>query len=575
MKISSGLFVFIEIRIILIFTYDLLDIMIAQSHFKRLTLCLTFTVFALQIYAQQKATYWIEFKDKANTQFSVSKPNEYLSLRAINRRKKNYIDITENDLPVSKVYVDSIQRTGARVLYTSKWFNAVTIEVNDETIISTIKNISFVTFLQKTKNASNVKSNRINTKNKTEFFEDSAEISPANYGQSLTQINQLNGLYLHNKGYKGSSVIIALIDAGYLNANKYKTLSRLFLENRILSSHDFVKTNNDIYKEHMHGAVVLSSIAANLEDTLIGTAPDASFILLRGEDSDSEFPVECDNWIAAAEYADSCGADIISSSLGYRTFDDSTMNFSYQNMNGKIIRSSIAAEIASSKGMIVVASAGNDGNKPWHYIGSPADAKEILSVGAINPYTNKTAFSSFGPSADGRIKPEVMALGESVIVEISPGEYSTINGTSLSCPIVAGLVACLVQAFPFASAIAIRQAVLESSSQYSVPDNLMGYGIPNFEKAYEILKDSSKLFSMNAYAFPNPFSENVTIVNTFIDEPEITIECYSIIGQKIFSLIRNGGYIHFSNEILSLEKGSYFFRCISKNKAFTIKAIKM
>jgi serine protease AprX len=549
--------------------------MLELAKLKRLVLCSTIFVFALQTHAQQRSTYWVEFKDKSNCPYKISDPSKYLSLRAINRRKKNKVEISENDLPVSKQYVDSLNKMGVRVLYTSKWFNAATIEVDDETIIPSIQKISFISLIQKTRNASITKIYKEYSKNEITISKDDIEVIPNDYGKGLTQIDQLHGLFLHNKGFKGSSILIALIDAGYLNANNYLGLSQTFKEGKVLATHDFVNSSSDIYSEHRHGAIVLSSIASNLKDSLIGTAPEASFLLLRGEDSQSEYPVECDNWIAAAEFADSCGADIISSSLGYKTFDDSTMNFTYNNLNGKTVRSSTAAEIASSKGMIVLVSAGNDGDNPWHYIGSPADAKEILTIGAINSTEKKASFSSFGPTADGRIKPNVMAMGETVIAELSPGKFSTISGTSLSCPIAAGLVACLIQAFPNATTKAIKQAILQSANQYTNPDNAMGYGIPDFEKAYEILQDSSTINSLKAYAFPNPFNSELTIVNQYVDEEKITIECFAVTGEKLFSTNKEGGFTNLNENVKYLSKGSYIFRCISKGETISIKAIKL
>jgi len=549
--------------------------MLELSWLKRLIFCTIIIVIVLQSQAQQRATYWVEFKDKTNSPYKISDPSKYLSLRAINRRKKNKVEISENDLPISKQYVDSLSNTGVRILYTSKWFNAATIEVDDETKIATIQKIGFITLIQKTRNASISKTYKEYLKNEITISKDAIEVIPNDYGKGLTQIDQLHGLFLHNKGFKGSSITIALIDAGFLNANNYLGLSQTIKESRILATHDFVNSSSDIYSEHPHGAIVLSSIASNLKDSLIGTAPEASFILLRGEDSNSEFPIECDNWIAAAEFADSCGADIISSSLGYKTFDDSTMNFIYNDMNGKTVRSSTAAEIASSKGMIVLVSAGNDGDNPWHYIDSPADAKNILTIGAINPTEIKASFSSFGPTADGRIKPDIMAMGESVIAELDPGNFSTISGTSLSCPIAAGLVACLMQAFPNATANAIKQAILESANQYIKPDNEMGYGIPDFEKAYEFLQDSSTIFSSKAYAFPNPFNSELTIVNQFVDQEKITIECFAVTGDKLFSVNKKGGYSNLNEMAKYLSKGSYIFRCIGKNETISIKAIKL
>jgi len=548
--------------------------MLKGSKGRKLFLSIFVSLTSLLLSAQQKATYWITFKDKSNSEYSILEPSKFLSQRAINRRLKNNVAITINDFPVSKSNVDSLSKTGIRILYTSRWFNAATIEVDDETIIPKIQKLSFVSSIEKTRDALNIKSDKQYSKNIFLESDEEIQVNQSEYGKGFTQINQLQGLYLHNKGYKGKSILLALIDGGFFKADEYLGLTKTWNAGRILATKDFVNIGGNGLNENRHGAIVLSTIASNLSDSLIGTAPEASFLLLRSEDSQTESLVECDNWIAAAEFADSAGVDIISSSLGYTTFDDSSFNFTYCNMTGEFARSSIAAEIASSKGIIVLASAGNNGDDLWHYIGSPADSKDILTIGAITSNREKASFSSYGPSADNRIKPDIMAMGKSVIAELSPGSFSSISGTSLSCPITAGLTACLLQAFPNATATAIRNAILQSASQFNNPDNAMGFGIPDFEKAFEILEESSTVYSKD-YAFPNPFTSDVTIVNQCVNEPEITVECYTITGEKVFTVIKNGGYTKLNQEVKDLRNAVYFFRCIGKSETVCVKAVKL
>jgi subtilisin family serine protease len=463
---------------------------------------------------------------------------------------------------------------GVTVMYSSKWFNAATIVVDDESIISKIKSTSFIASIEKTRNASQVKSNTLYSKNENERATNETRYDTVLYGKSYTQIKLLNGQYLHAKGFSGNDILIAVIDAGFKQADKYIGLTDVWKEGRIRETRNFVNSGNTILNDQAHGAEVLSTIAASYTDSLVGTAPQASFMLLVSEDAQSESPVECDNWIAAAELADSAGADIISTSLGYNNFDDSLFNFVYGSKEEQTARISLAAEKASSKGMVVLASAGNDGAKTYHYIGTPANATNILAVGACNGKGIKADFSSFGPSSDGRIKPDVMAMGQSVIAETSPGVYSAISGTSLSCPLVAGLTACLMQAYPNAPSKTIRQSILESANQYSKPDSAMGYGIPDFQKAFESLGRASTLYNSKAYAYPNPFSSNVTLVNELGNENHIVVECFDLTGEKIFSVSAFGGYTILQNEIAGLKQGVYLFRCIGEKGIDSIVGIK-
>jgi len=543
--------------------------------FSKSVLSIVICSVVLQLSAQQKAAYWVRFTDKANATFTCNHPSQFLSQRAINRRIKNNVAITENDLPVSKVYIDSIAKTGARVMYSSKWFNAATIEVSNDSIISHIKQMSFVASVEKTRDSSSTKQFKKYTKNDLTISVNEPQIDSSIYGKSYTQIRLLNGQYLHKNGFRGNGVLIALLDGGFKQATQYSGLAATWNEGRIIGTHDFVNPGASVFNDVMHGAAVLSTIASSLQDSLVGTAPEASFLLLRSEDANSESLVECDNWIAAAEMADSAGADIISSSLGYTLFDDSSVNFIYGSVNENTARIATAAQMASEKGMVVLVSAGNEGNSAYHYIGEPANAKNILAVGAVTNTGAKADFSSFGPSSDGRVKPDVMAMGQQVVAELSPGVISTLSGTSLSCPITAGLVACLLQAYPNASAQTIRQAVLQSSSQYLSPDSAMGYGIPDFKKAYNILSQASTLYNAPAYAYPNPFSSSIVVVNQLGFDNIITVECYGVTGEKIFSVTKYGGFTELQDEVSGLPRGLYFFRCIGKSETVTIVALKI
>ena len=314
---------------------------------------------------------------------------------------------------------------------------------------------------------------------------------------------------MHGLGYKGKGKRIGIIDAGFYHADSMDALAHLFQNNKIIGTKNFV-LNRDVYLGATHGEMVLSSIAGILPGKLYGTAVDADFVLLESENDTSEYPVEEDAWVAAAEYADSAGVDVINSSLGYTQFDDPTLNHTYSDLDGKTLRSSIAAGIASKKGIIVVNSAGNEGAQPWHYISAPADAIGILTAGAVDSNGLIARFSSRGPSYDGRIKPDVCAQGVAVVVA-DPGKNGSItrvSGTSLSAPILTGLTACLWEAFPDKSNTEIMDAIRMSANHVMHPDVDYGYGLPDFLLAYRILNNEA-VFTEKEYLYelyPNPFT---------------------------------------------------------------------
>ena len=531
--------------------------------------------FCLPANGQHGEKYWVQFTGKKNVPFSTSEPGKYLSLAAIQRRLKNNVTITEEDLPVSKLYIDSLSKSNVIVRYTSKWFNSATIEVFDESDIKRIKNYSFVNKVEKTADALNYKDYILSDKNFVELNKHT-NINTSDYGYGFTQIQLENGIPLHEKGFRGKGICIAVIDAGFQSADYYVSLDSVRLQGRILSTKNFVDIGQTVYNTEPHGAYVLSTMAANLHGTLIGTAPDASFILLCSEDVRSEYPVEEDNWVAAAEYADSAGADVISTSLGYTTFDNSVYNHTIADLNGESTRISRAAAIASSKGIVVVASAGNEGDNSWHYIGVPADAKNILAAGAVKSDGTRASFSSFGPSSDGRVKPDVMAMGQNVTVEGSIGQFFGVNGTSFSAPITAGLSACLVQAYPTIKATDIMNAIRMSANNFNNPNYSIGYGIPDFNKAFDLLQNQIEKPDNSVALSPNPF-RNIIVINTnFSNFGQIRIMCFNTIGSLVFETTKPfSKYIILQSEVQNLKHGLYIIKCFANNKSWVFKAVKM
>jgi len=526
-------------------------------------------------FAQHGAKYWVQFTDKTNSPFSINKPEEFLSSRAIQRRQKNNIAITAGDLPVSAIYQDSLSKIGVKVYYSSKWFNSVTIETNNDSLVETIKNLSFVKAVQKTADPLTYKKAVILDKNDLLFSEFSSTSDSNYYGNSYTQINLENGIALHNLGFRGRGIIIAVIDAGFYQADQSSSLDTARQQGRILGTRDFVDPGNNVYNANIHGAEVLSIIAGIQPGTLVGTAPDASFWLLRSEDAESEYPVEEDNWVPAAEMADSAGADVINTSLGYSLFSDSVYNLTYTDLNGETSRNSIAANIAASKGIIVVVSAGNEGNTPWHYIGTPADAKNILTVGAIKSDRTIANFSSFGPTSDGRIKPDIAAFGVDATVQSSPDNFGLVSGTSVSAPIISGLSACLVEAFPNETSSNIIMSIKMSSDRYTDPNDTFGYGIPDYLKVYNLLAAKTENVIKSVATYPNPFSDYLIFNLNFPLGETINITCWNITGKKLFELSRTfESIVYLSPELKVLEEGLYIFTFTGKSNKYFSKVIK-
>ena len=518
--------------------------------------------------------YWIEFTDKKGTEFSIDKPEEFLSQRAIDRRKRQNIEIDQTDLPVSKIYTDSLQSIGFILKHTSKWLNGCTV-LGSEDMVSQLQNVSFIKYWELTKPANPSKSGKLK-------FEQTEEIGAAfdsvYYGASLIQVDQLNGLALHKQGFRGKGIQIAVLDNGFLNVNQIAAFDSLWQSGRILGYKDFVNPGGDVFGEGSHGTNVLSAMGACLPNQLIGTAPDASYYLFRTEEDGVEYLVEEDHWVAGAEYADSLGVDIINSSLGYYVFDDPAMNHTYSDMDGKSTRVTRGANMASSKGILVCNSAGNEGNKSWHYIIAPSDGDYVLAAGAVNSEKLPASFTSFGPASDGDVKPNVSAMGVATALIGVGGSIVRSNGTSFSSPLLAGMSACLWQAIPGATAVEIRETIEDSSSLYNSPDNRLGYGIPDFGKAMFMLikkKLPAKLENSDWHLYPNPVDDFLQIV--WLHEEifnECRVQIVSLRGNQLFDRIfTNSSRIYLSN-LTNLPSGLYLLKLTSEKKTALFKIVK-
>jgi subtilisin family serine protease len=525
--------------------------------------------------------YWVKFSDKNGSPFSINAPEAFLSQRAIQRRLNQNIAVIENDIPVNQTYIDAVAATGAQILNRSKWHNSVTILSNDSAQIDAINalpfvvNVNAVALAQQPVVDLHNKFGVLNeVLNKTEVA--SPSISNADYGMGLNQIDMLGGIQLHEAGFRGQGVLIAVIDAGFYNSDILTVFDSLRNENRIIATRDFVDGDLNVYGGSTHGTMVLSTMAAISPGQLIGTAPKASYLLLRSEEGATEYLIEEINWASAAEFADSAGADIINSSLGYTDFDDASQDHTYADMDGNTAPVSIAADIAASKGIAVVNSAGNEGSSPWFRISAPSDADSVLAIGAVDGFGQYVAFSGKGYSYDGRIKPNVVAQGkDAAVVSTGTGDIMTGNGTSFSGPIIAGMVACLWQANPTLTNMELLHAIEQSASQYNNPDSLMGYGIPNFSIANLILSDhmpesldKDELLKV----YPSPFDEDVTgVFYSALDQPTemrlTAVDGRKIYYKEIFCRKSTSTIIRFPS-LENLAQGVYIFSVTTPSKVY-------
>ncbi len=517
--------------------------------------------------------FWVGFSNKSGTSYSIENPSEYLSTKAIQRRFDQNISIDSTDIPVNQEYISLVLYEGAELIHQSKWLNGITVVADSIDFPDKVLALPFVSEVQLTKPGPNIKSGS----NNKFYTEINSEIDTTYYGQSVSQVAQLNGQGLHDKNFKGAGLQIAVLDNGFYKVDEFAAFDSLWAKSQILGTKDFVESGGNVYNKATHGLMVLSTMAANLPGQFIGTAPDASYWLLRSEDNTSEFLIEEDNWVAAAEFADSVGVDIINSSLGYYLFDNAAMDHTYADMDGKTTRVSKAAEMAANKGILVVNSAGNEGNKNWHYLLAPADAENVLTVGAVDKNDTVANFSSFGPSSDGRIKPNVAAMGVSTTVITSSGNVGQASGTSFSSPVLAGMAACLWQANREATALEIKEWIEKSAHQYNNPDSLMGYGIPDFQEAYSLATSIIPSIAQPVdewYVFPNPFTSDIYIQNNYKTVSEVMVEIFDVSGRQVYNKL----LVHDNQTripgIENLKSGMLILRLISNDKVTTFKIVK-
>jgi hypothetical protein len=533
----------------------------------------TLLIFVLFIsyssFSQEDA--WVYFKDKPNSQYYFSNPLQMLSQRALNRRSIQNISLDLLDIPIHQAYIDQITATpGITVKAKSKWLNCLHIRGTQVNIqaLSLISFVDHVSFADRTLNVGGkfTHSNTFNPVNK--ILE--TQIS-YNYGNSANQIQMLNGHLLHQQNYTGTGKIIAVLDAGFPSVDVAIPFQRLRDNNQILGGYNFVDRSSNFYSMSTHGTMVLSTMGGFVDNQLVGTAPDASYYLFVTEDTSSENPLEESLWVEAAEMADNLGVDVINTSLGYFGYDNPNYSYTYSDMNGITAFSSRGANIAFSRGMVVVVSAGNSGNSANVHIGSPADAINVLTVGAVNSDRTYASFSSIGPSFDGRVKPDLMAQGLNAVVSNPNGTIAVNSGTSFSGPIIAGMVASFWQAFPTLTNGQIVQFIKASADNYTTPNAQYGYGIPNFQMALTNALSSSEFYSDLISVYPNPVKDVVSFSIPIIGSTkEITI--YNSLGQMF---INQSSINQIQNiSLQTLESGIYFYKIAVANGTKVGKLIK-
>lgn len=530
--------------------------------------------------------YRVYFKDKGENHISDFTPSELFTQRAIDRREKNGImSLDYKDIPVSKNYLDIISSMGLKLHCTSRWMNTALFKSLEPTEIFTLQALPFVENVKIVKNP-------VGKGNHSDKF--STELLSDYVNPYLNALLMVKGDIVHNSGYQGWGKLIAVLDGGFIDLDKLPAFENLSRRNGIISTYNFVENNNYVYDFHIHGSDIMCILAGDYAENvmgreptfhgIIGTGLEADYLLLRTEDTFSEYPAEEDFWAAGAEYADSAGCDIITSSLGYYQFDDSSMDYKFSDMDGRTAFVTMAAEAAFSRGIVVVNSAGNERLESWGHIIAPSDGENVISVGAVDYNEHITTFSSPGPSSEGRIKPDVVAQGVYLPVQtmVDEGSYivPTIGfvccGTSFSCPIVSGMIACLMQVVPQAKASEIVSVIREASDRYDSPDNDYGYGIPDMVKAVEILQRKYiKVPSEYLVIGPNPFTDHINI--TFRDSPEwLSIELFDAIGNLVWRY-NKPNYISLNitlNDVQKLRPGIYYLKLSSAQGNLTYKLIK-
>lgn len=504
--------------------------------------------------------YMVFFSDKEGTTYSLTEPLEFLSQRAIDRREKNGVSITEMDFPVNAGYVQQLDAVeGVEVYFTSRWMNAALVEM-PATSENAVEELSFVDrweFIAPGTKLTHTPSGYTVVETFTE---------PTGTATTATQLSMLEADDMHTAGHTGEGVLVAVFDGGFTGVNQRKPFEHIFTNDRLKGVKDFVGNTGNPFQYNDHGTRVLSCIAGRHNTQFSGTAPDVEVLIAVTEDVFSEYRIEEYNWLLAAEWADSAGVDVINTSLGYFWFDNSTMDYTYEDMDGQSAIITQASNWAADRGILLVTSAGNEGGGDWFYIAAPADAPNVLAIAAVNSLGSKAGFSSFGPTPDNRTKPDVAAMGQGTTLINSEGTITSGNGTSYSSPLIAGFVAALIQAYPEKTAAEIREMIRMAGHQAHNPDNELGWGIPTYSRILNPPLATEGQLTVRAY--PNPFRSEL---NLFAPRDGQFV-LLNIEGKQVSagSFIRGNQKL----QIPAAPPGLYFLQVQSGGSVETIKLLK-
>jgi serine protease AprX len=517
--------------------------------------------------AAQVNRYMVFFKDKTGTSHTISNPLEFLSQKAVDRRTKQHIAVTASDLPVNENYVLGVKDAGANVYFRTRWMNGVLVQCN-ASVVPAIQSLPYVVRVELV-----APDARLSTARKKNSLKTRTTLASA---ATQVQLHMIGLDDMQTSGYKGENMTIAIFDSGFEGVDAAVPFQHNFNEGRInlTASHDFVTNSDDVFQYDDHGTEVFSVIAAYQEGTFTGGAYEANYQLYVTEDASTEYRIEEYNWLFAAERADSAGVDIVNSSLGYYDFDDTNMNYPQSAMDGKTTVVTRAAQALADRGVVVVCSAGNEGGISWQIVTAPADARDVLAVGSVNGSGQRINSSSKGPTADGRIKPDVAALGASTAVIKPNGSLGTSTGTSLSAPLITSLVAGVWQKYPELSNKDVMAIIRRSASLAKAPNNLLGYGIPNFTSVGSYLQHLEE----NPFeVFPNPIVDTITIKPfsaAYVSTCQV--ELISSQGQLMLNnaITFSPATPDFSANLSGFSAGVYILRLLWNGKIITHKLVK-
>ncbi len=535
---------------------------------RRLILLISAILLALPVVAGVNR-YIVFLNDKNGTEYNIDRPDEFLTQRALQRRAKHKIHVSEDDLPVSRPYIVDLVTHGFPVYFTSKWLNAVLTECEDSKL-GELSALYYVKGYELIGPGSRLSGENSGRRSGTNGLPDSDQMTLDELPATALQNEMMGVDKMHEKGFRGEGLMIGVFDSGFANVLTSRFFSNLVEEDRIVEGKDFVGNSGNVFQYDTHGTKVLSCMAAYSDSEYIGIAYEADYLLCVTEDVQSEYRIEEYNWLFAAEYADSMGVDVINSSVGYSFFDDETMDYTYKDLDGNTAVITRAGDLAASKGILVVSSNGNEGNDNWLYLNAPADGDSILSVGSVDSDLVRAGFSSFGPSSDQRIKPDVAALGVWARV-VRDNDVTISSGTSFSSPMIAGLAAGFWQAFPSLTNMEVIEYLKMSSSNAGQPDTLIGYGVPDFMKAYNQVRINEGDIMSEFVVYPNPVDGTRIIYifsDTFFEEGRSRITLFDLKGAtlSVTDIDLDEQNMPIPLNVSFLRPGSYILTCEQGNR---------